>query len=172
MKKLGRRASRIFHRCTKSKLCTQDSFGCKDRYKPVFIVLRSQLTPIHLFVDADIAEAIYPIYEDLSNVKLFERCVGAFTQNNASYNQLIWKVTPKIVPCGSKVVEIAAYIVAGMFNEGAKSLLYFMSALGLLLGTAAHAYVDKEAAERVMISVARAQGRKKNSSTATPAWTY
>ncbi|GFY04061.1 hypothetical protein TNCV_1198391 [Trichonephila clavipes] len=31
-----------------------------------------------------------------------------------------------------------------------------MSALGLLLGTAAHAYADKENAERVIISDARA----------------
>ncbi|XP_015179220.1 PREDICTED: uncharacterized protein LOC107067854 isoform X1 [Polistes dominula] len=108
---------------------------------------------------ADVAETIYPIYEDLSNVKLLERCVGGFTQNdNESYNQLIWKITPKIVPCGSKIVEIAAYIAAGMVNEGTKSLLYFMSALGLSLGTAAHAYVDKEDAERVMISNARAHG--------------
>ncbi|GFY59828.1 uncharacterized protein TNIN_353101 [Trichonephila inaurata madagascariensis] len=91
---------------------------------------------------ADVAEAIYPIYEDHSNVKLLERCVGGFTQN---YN----------VPCGSKVLEIVAYIAAEMFNEGTKSLLYFMSALGLSLGTAAHAYVDKEGAERVMISDAR-----------------
>ncbi|GFY47047.1 uncharacterized protein TNIN_127601 [Trichonephila inaurata madagascariensis] len=81
------------------------------------------------------------------------QCVGGFTQNNnESYNQLIWKTTPKVVPCISKVVEIAAYIAAGMFNEGTKSLLHFMSALGLPLGTAAHAYVDKEDAECVMIS--------------------
>ncbi|GFW30507.1 hypothetical protein TNCV_454451 [Trichonephila clavipes] len=38
-----------------------------------------------------------------------------------------------------------------MFNEGTKSLLYFMSALRFSLGTAAHAYADKEDAERVMI---------------------
>ncbi|GFY11801.1 uncharacterized protein TNCV_1529931 [Trichonephila clavipes] len=47
---------------------------------------------------------------------------------------------------------------AGMFKEGTKSLLYFMSALGLSLGTASHAYVGKEDAERVMISDVRAHG--------------
>ena len=31
--------------------------------------------------------------------------VGGFTQNNNdSYNQLIWKITPKIVSCGPKIV--------------------------------------------------------------------
>ncbi|XP_015187388.1 PREDICTED: uncharacterized protein LOC107072161 isoform X3 [Polistes dominula] len=78
----------------------------------------SSYTYDYTTLSADVAEVIYPIYEDLSNVKLLERCVGGFTQNNnESYNQLIWKKTPKIVPCGSKVVEIAAYIAAGMFNE-------------------------------------------------------
>ncbi|GFX10296.1 uncharacterized protein TNCV_1866911 [Trichonephila clavipes] len=102
-------------------------------------------------------EAIYSLYEDLNNAKLLERCVGGFTQNNnESYDKLIWKITPKIVPYGSKLAEIAAYIAAGMFNEGTKSLLYFMIALGLSLGTTVHAYVDQENAEHVMISNARA----------------
>lgn len=39
----------------------------------------------------DVAEAILPIYTDLSNEKLLERCVGGFMQNNnESYNQLLW----------------------------------------------------------------------------------
>ncbi|GFY59059.1 uncharacterized protein TNIN_487991 [Trichonephila inaurata madagascariensis] len=45
-----------------------------------------------------------------------------------------------------------------MFNEGTESLLYFMSALGISLGTAVHAYVDQEDAQHVMISNARAHG--------------
>ncbi|GFY14037.1 uncharacterized protein TNCV_1296981 [Trichonephila clavipes] len=53
---------------------------------------------------------------------------------------------------------MAVYIAAGKFNGGTKSLLYFMSALELSLDTAAHAYVDKEDVECVMISDARALG--------------
>ncbi|GFY37891.1 uncharacterized protein TNIN_69531 [Trichonephila inaurata madagascariensis] len=74
---------------------------------------------------ADVAAAIHPIYEELNNVKLLERCVGGFIQNNnESYNQLIWKIIPKSVPRGSKIVEVSAYIATGMFNEGTKSLLH------------------------------------------------
>lgn len=29
-------------------------------------------------------------------------CVGCFTQNNESYSQLIWKISPQIVTSGSK----------------------------------------------------------------------
>lgn len=54
----------------------------------------------------DVLTAMKPIYEDLtiSKDELLERCVGGFTQNNnESLNQLIWKVTPKILPAGSKI---------------------------------------------------------------------
>ncbi|GFU12399.1 uncharacterized protein TNCV_723591 [Trichonephila clavipes] len=92
---------------------------------------------------ADVTEAVYPIYEYLRNVKLMEECVNGFKQNNYErYNQLIWKITPKTVPCHSKVVEIAAYIAAGMFNEG----------------TTVRVYADKEDVECVMIAETRAHG--------------
>ncbi|PRD34176.1 UNVERIFIED_CONTAM: hypothetical protein NCL1_15401 [Trichonephila clavipes] len=49
----------------------------------------------------------------------------------------------------------------GMFNEGSKSLLYFMSAMELSLGTVAHVYVGKEDAWK--------HARRKNGLTTTPA---
>lgn len=105
----------------------------------------------------DVAEAIRPIYEHLSSEELLERCVGGFTQNNnESYNQLIWKISPKVLPAGSKTVEMAAYIAAGMFNEGAASLLYYMKAMGVSAGPNAHSYADREDAQRIRISDLRA----------------
>lgn len=104
-----------------------------------------------------VAEAILPIYTDLSNEKLLERCVGGFTQNNnESYNQLVWKISPKIVNSGYIIVELAAYIAAALFNEGNVSLLYMMNALGLSIGPNAHSYVEKEDADRVTTSDRRA----------------
>ncbi|XP_024946630.1 uncharacterized protein LOC112495203 [Cephus cinctus] len=93
----------------------------------------------------DVAETVHPIYIDLSNEKLLERCVGDFTQNNNdSYNQLIWKITPKIVPCGAKIVELTANVGAAIFNEDTASLLFYMSAMRLWLGPNAHSYARKE----------------------------
>lgn len=106
----------------------------------------------------DVAEAIHPIFTDLSNENLLERCVGGFNQNNnESYNQLIWKISPKIVPAGLKIVETAAYIAAGIFNEGMTSLLYYMNAIGITLGPNAHSYAEKEDEKRVSISDLRAR---------------
>lgn len=39
-----------------------------------------------------------PIYQDLSNDKFLEHCVDRYTQNsNESFNQLIWKIAPKMM---------------------------------------------------------------------------
>ena len=63
---------------------------------------------------SNVLDAIRPIYNDLSKETLLERCVGGFNQNNnESFNQLIWKISPKIVSSGAIVVNLAAYIAVG-----------------------------------------------------------
>ena len=54
-----------------------------------------------------------PIYNDLSKESLLERCVGGFTQNNnESLNQLIWKISLKIMSGG---------VINGLFQVGGKN---------------------------------------------------
>ena len=61
---------------------------------------------------------------DLSKDSLLEICVGGFTQNNnESLNQLIWKISPKIMSGGVITLELQAYITAVLFNEGSHLLL-------------------------------------------------
>ncbi|CAH2086841.1 unnamed protein product [Euphydryas editha] len=85
--------------------------------------------------------AMKPIYENLSKDELLERCVGGFTlNNNESFNQLIWKITPKILPAGSKIVNIAALVAACTFNEGTSALLLIMHGMDLKLGRNSHEY--------------------------------
>ncbi|CAD6221987.1 GSCOCG00011691001-RA-CDS, partial [Cotesia congregata] len=57
-----------------------------------------------------------------------------------SFNQLIWKITQKILPAGSKIVNIAALIAACIFNEGASALLLIMHGMDLKLGRNSHKY--------------------------------
>lgn len=102
---------------------------------------------------SEVSSAIRPIYEDLSKEELLERCVGGFTQNNnESLNQLVWKITPKILPAGSKIVGIAAYVAAGTFNEGISALLLFMHGMDLKLGRNSHEYARKEDEKRILIA--------------------
>jgi len=101
--------------------------------------------------------AMKPIYTDLSKETLLERCVGGFNQNNnESFNQLIWKISPKIVSSGAIIVNLAAYIAAGLFNEGSNSLLYFLNAIGVSCGHNAHTYVERTDEARISLAEKRA----------------
>jgi len=106
----------------------------------------------------DVLSAIKPIYEELSKDVLLERCVGGFTQNNnESLNQLIWKITPKILPAGSKIVEISAFIAACTFNQGISALLTFLHGMDVKLGRNSHEYARNEDAHRILIVEKRAE---------------
>ena len=86
---------------------------------------------------------LLPIYEDLSRENLLERCLGGHTQNtNESFNSTIWRLAPKHVHFGVKIIEILAYIAAGVFNEGYTSILRIMNTLGIIVGTQAKAFTD------------------------------
>ncbi|KYN45407.1 hypothetical protein ALC56_00101 [Trachymyrmex septentrionalis] len=65
--------------------------------------------------------------ENLSKEDLFQRCLGGHTQNaNGSFNSTVWRLAPKHLHCGLKNIEIAAYLVAGVFNEGHLFILRIM----------------------------------------------
>ena len=106
----------------------------------------------------EVLNAIKPIYKDLSSENLLERCVGGFTQNNnESFNQIIWKISPKIYNEGSTAVEIASYIATCLFNEGATSFLKIFQALGIHSGPNIHMYATREDAERIRHAEDRAR---------------
>ncbi|XP_039303732.1 uncharacterized protein LOC120357462 [Solenopsis invicta] len=98
----------------------------------------------------EVLNVIRPIYEDLSNDTLLERCLGAYTQNNnESLNALIWKIAPKHLHCGTKTVEIATFLAVCLFNEGFNSILKIMNIMGLKIGQNAKTFADNRDNERV-----------------------
>jgi len=95
--------------------------------------------PLH----PDLQKHLYPIYEDLSKEDLLERCLGGHTQNaNESFNSTVWRLAPKHMHSGLKIIEIAAYLAAGTFNEGNASILRVMNILGLIIGKQTKIYAD------------------------------
>jgi len=85
--------------------------------------------PLH----EDVQKHIRPIYEDLSRDDLLERCLGGHTQNaNESFNAMVWRLAPKHLNCDKKIIEIAAFLAAGMFNEGFSFVLNSRSAALLM----------------------------------------
>nr|XP_036678351.1 uncharacterized protein LOC118879565 [Drosophila suzukii] len=90
----------------------------------------------------EVITAIEPIYEDLSKDELLQRCLGGFTQNNnESLNQLIWRISPKVLASSPTIIEIAANAAACTFNEGYIALLTFLEEMKINVGPSAHEYV-------------------------------
>jgi uncharacterized membrane protein YdbT with pleckstrin-like domain len=93
---------------------------------------------------------ILPIYEDLSRLDLLERCLGGHTQNaNESFNSTVWRFCPKHLRSGLKIVEIAAFIAAGLFNEGYSTIFQIMMALEVIIGRQSKMYGDNVDERRV-----------------------
>ncbi|XP_014469587.1 PREDICTED: uncharacterized protein LOC106741784 isoform X2 [Dinoponera quadriceps] len=110
----------------------------------------------------EVLDVIKPIYEDLSNDKLLERCVGGYTQNsNESFNQLIWKIAPKTMNSGAEIVNIAVFLATCMFNNGVTSLLEIMNVLGISVGSGAHLYAAEEDETRIVKAELQAQEQTK-----------
>ncbi|KYN21800.1 Cytochrome b [Trachymyrmex cornetzi] len=108
------------------------------------------IVQIYTALPQDVIEAIQPIYQDLSKDSLLQRCVGGFTQNNnESLNQLIWKISPKSISGTSTIVEIAAYVASGVFNEGAFAFLQFMQDMNIGMGPSSHEWARATDTERI-----------------------
>jgi len=83
-----------------------------------------------------IKKAILSVYVTLSSDDLLQRCIGGNIQNdNENFNACIWKLASKHLHCGVQIVQIAAYIAAGIFNEGYSSILKIKNAVGIVVGT-------------------------------------
>ncbi|XP_058789761.1 uncharacterized protein LOC131663386 [Phymastichus coffea] len=86
-------------------------------------------------IDEEVEKHIRPVYEELSNDDLLTKCLGGHTQNaNESFNSTVWRMTPKYLHSGIKIVKIATYIAGGMFNEGYSTILQTMQILDLKIG--------------------------------------
>lgn len=86
-------------------------------------------------LDPSIQEDVLSVFESLSDDELLSRCLGGNTQNsNESYNNLIWKIVPKTMFASRETTEIASWIAACTFNEGARTYLAILDLMGVKIG--------------------------------------
>ncbi|CAK9816232.1 hypothetical protein ANTPLA_LOCUS8931 [Anthophora plagiata] len=98
----------------------------------------------------DVQKHIFPIFEELSNEDLLQRCLGGHTQNaNESFNSTVWRFAPKHLNSGLKIVEIGAFIASSIFNEGYFSILKVMQELQLIIGKEAMDYAEETNQRRI-----------------------
>lgn len=108
----------------------------------------------------DIQALIEPIFKDLSADPLLKRCLGGETQNNnESVNNCIWRIAPKTINCGAKIVEIATFIGAGTFNDGHLHIKRIMALLGIKIGY----HSNKFSEEIDQLRLKRAEGKSAES---------
>ncbi|GFX40232.1 uncharacterized protein TNCV_4318661 [Trichonephila clavipes] len=89
-----------------------------------------------------VMDAIKPVFNDLSQPKLLQKCLGGKTQNNnESINSLIWKLCPKTKDCGRKIVDISTNEAIVIFNDGNQGRLKIKQSLGLTVGQFAQKFV-------------------------------
>ncbi|XP_058791035.1 uncharacterized protein LOC131664163 [Phymastichus coffea] len=118
-------------------------------------------------IDETVEKHIRPIYKELSNDDLMTRCLGGHTQNsNESYNSIVWRLSPKHLNSGYKIVEIAAYMAAGMFNESYSAVLSTMQHLNIIVGQQCKNFADAADAERVIRENRRTSLSSKEARTA------
>lgn len=100
-----------------------------------------------------VLDVIKPIFNDLSQPKLLQRCLGGKTQNNnESLNSLIWKLCPKTQGAGRRIVEIATNEAIILFNEGNKGRLKVMKEYGITAGLHVHKCLLNFDIERIATS--------------------
>ena len=127
------------HYCSSDKSprqenCPTGADRCKWRKAEATNQLASLKHPARL-INKNVEKHIRPIYKDLLNDELLTRCLCGHTQHsNESFNSTVWRMSPKHLNSGQKVIEIAAYMAAGMFNEGYSAVLTTMQLLDLKVG--------------------------------------
>lgn len=65
----------------------------------------------------DVQKTIKPIYEDLSPKEFVRMMFRHIQNNNENFNAIIWRLAPKHLNCGSKMIESYSYLAAGIFNK-------------------------------------------------------
>ena len=114
-------------------------------------------------IPVDLAPYVKPVFEDLSKLKLLEKCIDGATQNqNESFNSILWSRCPKTGFCSLVTVEAALRLAILTFNHG---FVVLSPLLEKLLGTHPVAftskYLESQDSKRVVKAVLKAETTNK-----------
>jgi len=86
----------------------------------------------HLHIAPAVMERIKPIFKDLADTNLLQRCVHGHTQNpNESVNNIIWSRVPKNTFLTLKPLTFGIHEAVSSFNNGNVSKLLILKAAGI-----------------------------------------
>ena len=85
---------------------------------------------------------------------------------NESFNSTVWRMAPKHLHSDLKIIEIASYLAAGMFNEGYSATLTTMQQLKLKIDQQWKMFADNVDKQRIERENRRASLSSKEARTA------
>ena len=75
---------------------------------------------------------IKPVYIQLSDISLLERCLKGATQNpNETFNGLVWQLCPKTGFASAATVETTVSLAVAWFNDGGVAVARVLEEMGL-----------------------------------------
>ena len=81
-------------------------------------------------------EAIKPIWVQLTDKALLEKCLrGATQNNNEAWNGMLWGICPKTQFAGTTVVKLCAALTCLRFNNGMVSYCQVLEAMDIRRGS-------------------------------------
>ena len=114
------------------------------------VALQQDVPPHSPRIPADFEPFIKPVFENLCNEQLLEKCLKGATHNqNESFNSLIWVRSPKTEYSSLATTQIAVSHAILVFNSGVKALVPVMKALGIHAGPLCSAYLSARDTYRV-----------------------
>ena len=82
-----------------------------------------------------ICDIALPIYRDLTDDSILQRCLHGKTQNaNEALHGLIWQRCPKSIYCGRKTLEVGVASAVCTMNDGQVSIKYVLERMNLKPG--------------------------------------
>ena len=107
-------------------------------------------------------EVIKPIWLQLTDKSLLEKCVRGATQNrNEAWNGMLWGICPKTKFAGADVVKLCAALTCLRFNNGLVSYLSVLEAMGMERGVFAASILAEQDRRRISAADRKATDRSK-----------
>ena len=111
---------------------------------------------------ADVAEAIKPIYERLSNRTLLAKCLEGWTQNNNEcFHSLLWSLCPKVKWASLKTVETCLALAVQRFNRGSSANLALLKKIEITPAKGVGAYAEQQDIVRVKAATRKSSNKQK-----------
>ena len=97
-------------------------------------------TPSHKML----LKAIYPIFEDLADANLLERCQLGATQNqNEALHHLIRAFCSKAIFQSKEIVELSTVMAVALWNTGSDSVLQMLRNVGIEPGAFTKTFLNR-----------------------------